>query len=714
METTESAVAASPRISAPPTPSAVQIDPRGSFLRHRFLAICVFFGVLIIGLPLAYIKGAPQYSSSAVIFVSPRFLANLQDDNKETELQSNSQYREYVQQQVRTINRYDILENALNRVGAARQTFMNKGETMRHALERLQGALDIAPVPDTYQVTITLEGKKKQGLATIVNAVVQSFLERSKVEEFYASDTRIANLVRDQEKLRDEVAQEQAKRTELAQELGVTTFTENFLNPYDKLLVDAKSAAAESKRNHIFSDASLASLDQNQRAEGGKALLAMAQDLANRDTALTTLQANVNQRRASLLSMSSGMLPDHPGRKAAERELGDLQRECDATYQRLLSEYSSMLLEQRKADSFKTAEIETKLEAQVKEQESLATWFTTRYQQGLSLGLDIDRARKRLNSIEDRIDFLSLEGKAPGFIRLFSPARDPDAPVKGGRKPLFAAVGLLSLIAGFLAPIAVDFLDPRLFLPAGAEGVLGFALMGWLLRKEDAGKDFAREQIFRLASRIIQDRQAYNTKIVAFTAVKAGAGTTTIVTDTALALTRLGAPALAVEANAYRADARYRNPNSRGLAVVLRGAHLIETAVVPGDNEFPDFIPVGDIDNQRNLPDVLNLISLLKDSAKVYDFVLLDLPPLMVSADAEILARSADVTVLVIEAETTTKGELRQAAKALERLRPKAAAAIMNKVSAKAGGGFGIRALHEFRTGTPPASPKWATPWLWR
>jgi Mrp family chromosome partitioning ATPase len=196
--------------------------------------------------------------------------------------------------------------------------------------------------------------------------------------------------------------------------------------------------------------------------------------------------------------------------------------------------------------------------------------------------------------------------------------------------------------------------------------------------------------------------------------VKAGAGTTTIVTDTALALTRLGAPALAVEANAYRADARYRDPNSRGLAVVLRGAHLIETAVVPGDQDFPDFIPVGDIDNQRNLPDVLNLISLLKDSAKVYDFVLLDLPPLMVSADAEILARSADVTVLVVEAEATTKGELRQAAKALERLRPKAAAAIMNKVSAKAGGDFGTRALHEFRTGTPPASPKWATPWLWR
>ncbi len=716
-ERTESATAtATGPNTAPPAPSgaAVHIDPVGSLRAHRFLAVCVFLGVLLLGLPLAYFKGAPQYSASAVIFVSPRFLANLQDDNKETELQSNSQYREYVQQQVRTINRYDIVENALKSVGPARDTFMTKGETTRHAVERLQGALDIAPVPDTYQVTVTLQGTKKDGLATIVNAVVQSFLELSKTEEFYASDKRIVNLSRDEEKLRNEIAQEQDKRTELAQELGVTTFTENFLNPYDKLLVDAKSAAAEAMRNRIYSDASLASLDQKQRPDGGKALEAMAQDLASHDTSLTTLQANVNQRRAALLSMSSGMLGEHPGRKAAERELADLQKECDATYQRLLSEYSGMLMEQRKADAFKTSAIEGKLANQVKEQESMASWFTSRYQQGLALGLDIDRARKRLNSIEDRVDFLSLEAKAPGFVRLFSPARVPDVPVKGGRTKLFAIVGVLGMLLGLIAPVAVDFLDPRLFVPASAEAVLGFPLMGWLLRKDEAGKDFAREQVFRLASRIIQDRQVHNTKIFAFTAIKAGSGTTSIVTDTALALTRLGAPTLAVEANAYRADARYRHPNARGLAVVLRGSHSIQTAVIPGNNDFPDFIPVGDIDNQRNLPDVMNLIGLLKDSAQVYDFVLLDLPPLMVSADAEILARSADVTVLVIEAGTTTKGELKQTARALERLHPKAAAAIMNKVSAEAGGGFGKRALHEFRTGTLPAPPKWATPWLWR
>ena len=45
------------------------------------------------GLPFAWIKGKPLYYTEAVIFISPRFLKNLQDD-KELEMQSNSQYRE--------------------------------------------------------------------------------------------------------------------------------------------------------------------------------------------------------------------------------------------------------------------------------------------------------------------------------------------------------------------------------------------------------------------------------------------------------------------------------------------------------------------------------------------------------------------------------------------------------------------------------------------
>src|SRR5579872_725532 len=88
---------APPETTADDKPGGPRIDPIGSIRKHPLFAIAVFVLIAILGAPLAWIKGKSTYSTSAVIFVSPKFLANLQDD-KEFELQSNSQYREYVQQ----------------------------------------------------------------------------------------------------------------------------------------------------------------------------------------------------------------------------------------------------------------------------------------------------------------------------------------------------------------------------------------------------------------------------------------------------------------------------------------------------------------------------------------------------------------------------------------------------------------------------------------
>ena len=377
-----------------------------------------------------------------------------------------------------------------------------------------------------------------------------------------------------------------------------------------------------------------------------------------------------------------------------------MEQERQRVFDKVLSNYSAMLVNERTADSYKASRVEQKLSEEVEKQASQASWYTENYQEGLALGLEIDRARKRLASIEDRVNFLSLERRAPGFVRIFSKAQPPDLPIKGGRKKLFVMFLAGGLFLGLIAPIAIDFLDPRIQSPADAAKVLGFAPLAWLMDKQDAGEFFAREQIYRLANRLAQDREQNNSRIFAFTSVKARGGTTTIVTETAAALTHLGLPCLAVEANAYRADPRYRDPRARGLTVVLNGNRDMAEAIVPGSDDFPDHIPIGDLNNDRTIPDIQNLISVLKQAAENYPLVLVDLPPLLVSVDAETIARNADVTVLVVEATAVTSGELKRALQTLERQRPAAVAAVLNRVRLDDGGGFGRKALTEFQTGS--------------
>jgi succinoglycan biosynthesis transport protein ExoP len=697
---------------APKSGGGASIDPLGSLRAHWVMSLVIAMLVIAAGLPVAWWKGTPKYSATAVIFVSPRFIANL-EDNKEFDLQSNSQYREYVQQNVRTVNRFDILRDALQKIGPLRSVWVRPDESLDRATERLQGALAVEPVADTYQIAVTLEADKKVGLSELVNAIANIYLERAKAEEFYASDARVRNLIQDRSRLQHEIDRKQARRLELAQELGVSSFTENFLNPYDRLLVTAKEAVSEARKSKIEADAQIGALDDRERPGGLDSLHAYALDQTGRDPSILSMTANLNARRTQLMTTLSGLAPDHPGRRAAERELAGIEKERQEAYQKLVDSYSKMLLDERRADAYKATRVETNLNAEVSRQASQASWFTRGYQEGLQLGLDIERARKRYDSIQQRIDFLSLETKAPGFVRMFSTARPPDLPVKGGRKKIFGMFLAGAFLLALTAPIGVDMLDPRLHSPRAVENILGFPPVAWLMEKHEAGPDFTREQVLRLANRIGQDRQTNDSRIFAFTSVKARGGVSTIVMDTAQALTRLGVPALAVEANAYRADPRYRKPHSRGLTVMLTGHQDLHASVVPADSDLPDRIPVGDLINERNLPDIQNLTDLLRQAAETYRVVLVDIPPILVSVDAEFIARIADVAVLVVEAQSVTKAELQRAAKSLERLNVPAVSVVLNRVRGHASGGFARAALREFETGSAAPRSKWFSPWLW-
>ncbi len=701
-------------VGAPRNPvgQKLNLNVKASLLRHKLLALGSFLVVLMTGLAFAWFRGAPTYSASAAIFISPRFVANLNDD-KEFDLQSNSQYREYVQQNVRTINRYDIVKSALERIGVERNLWIRPNETLSHATERLQYALKIEPVADTYQVMVSLEGPSKEGLSEVVNAVVDTFLQKSKSEEFFGTDERIQNLREARAQVVREIEDKQKQRAELAGQLGVSTFSDGFPNPYDKLLVDAKSALADARRQRIQAEAQLATLQGFVKEGNGKSLEAYATEMVNKDPRLMSLDTNINQRISALLSTISGLSPSHPGRRAAEKEKRELEEERNTLYRSLLSTYSNMILEQKIGEVSKARKAEVDITRELSKQSAQAFMFSHGYQQAMSLGSDMERERKRLDSIDDRISFLSLESRAPGFVRLFAAARVAGSPVRGGRMRLAFLAGVAALLFGCIVPVGVDYMDPRIYGPGTVRGVLGFPVLGWLLEKADAGKDFEREQVLRLASRLCQDYQTNGSHIFVFTAVKAQNGTTTIVRDLAHALTQLGISALAVEANAYRSDPRYRSPGSRGLSVVLRGESDLASEIVPGTESRSDQLPVGDVNNFGNLQDIQRLVQVLRDATQIYPMILVDLPPILASVDAELIARAADVSILVIEAEAVTKAELRRAAKVLQGSRPAAVSALVNRVKLDAAGGFGRAARDEFYQGAPKPAPRWASPWLW-
>lgn len=718
------------------------IKPVASLKAHFRLAVVTGAAVVVLGIPVAWIKGKSEWSTSATLRVSPRFARNLESDT-ELELQSNSQYREFVQQQIRTVNRLDIVQGALKELGKKASFWRLPGESDIRTARRLQGSLAVLPVPDTYMFTVSLSGPKPDGLPDIVNAVVKVYLESVSGEELWGATARVDELTKQRETLLKEIRVKTERRTALGRELGMTAFSAGVdMNAWDKLLLDGRTAYDAAARRQIEAESKLVSVDAAARVarprsrptpgepgtpveetipeaevvppDADEALEALAWSMISLDPTLSALTGNLTKRRSDLLVSTSGMTSDHPARVAAERELAEIDAEIAKRTVTVRAKARAILLAQRRAEAFEAARTTLELGGMVEARRAEALRVGEVYNEALSLTSDLDRARKRLDAIDNRIDFLLLESRAPGWVRVLTKALPPEFPSKGGKKKLLLMVLAAAAAAALVVPIAVDVLDPRIRSANEAEKMLEFAPLGWVIERSGPDSEaFAKDQLRRVAQKLEHDCRTNGTRIVVLTSSKPREGTTTLVLDLARTLAELGLRSVAVEANALSPSPLYgERSSSGGFSSLLASGGDPREAVLPATEELPDRIPVGG--TGRSLAPITRLDEVLGAIGSSYDLALLDAPPILLSADAEALVRASGLTILVIEAESLPKAVIKRALRALEKLEPRAVGAVVNRVRPIAGGGYFAEALSEQRDGRRAERSSWLSPWLWR
>ncbi len=632
----------------PATGSGRKLAPLRSWRKHVELSLVIFLGVLVLGIPVALKKSKPKYSAEAVIVVWPRFLKNLEDD-KEFDLQSNTQYREFVQQNVRTVDRYDIIEEAINRLDKTPHPWRKKNESLSTAIGRLRSNLSVVPIPDTYQIALRMEAGSPGGLPETLNMVVTVFLERSKDEELYGRDQRVDSLKAEAGRLTEQIDSLGKEKSTLGEELGVTVFGENLVNPYDRLLVESKEALATARQKQIITAADLASMEAHTGSQNDSAVKATAFDMAQKNPALMTLQSNLNLRRSELMAKLSGMLPTHPGRAAMEKEIADIDSLLKSRNDALSDSYSSMLLTQRRAEAASAAQADAQFQKEVDAQAVQAAQYSEKYQKGVYLSMEMQRAQRRLEAIDDRLNFIALESDAPGFAHMFSPARNPATRLGSGPKRMIMIVAVAALALGLIVPLILDLLDPHVLTPAEAEAKMGFPPLGFTYVSGQGAK--AVMQVRRLAAAI--DREAARNGSRTYQFVPADESTKM---DDLL----------------------------DGIAEELRTLdHSV--CVLSAERNIPFTYPVGAGRHYSSLAcaprmtdsDFGSLRRALTLSASPNQFVLLSSGSFSTDAESELLATTSDVVVLAVQAGRTTKAQLIASAKTLQRIQPKAVALVV-------------------------------------
>ncbi|HVW77578.1 MAG TPA: hypothetical protein VHB45_08185 [Alloacidobacterium sp.] len=643
---------------------------------HSVTAVLVTVVVLGLGLA-ALMRHGVSYVAESTIYVSPTFPKTLIEDREQER-----PYDSYVQEQVHSITRYDVLEDALHSL--PRGAWQRPGETERAAIDRLKKSLDIARVGLTYQVSITLHRSTPDHLADIVNAVTQSYISKAKNEEYYGRDDRLNTLRATRDDLRKELDARTTELSTITQELGMAKVDSDGSNPFDDELAKMRTDLTTAHEQRVQAEAQLSALRNSDPSTPNAALNAAADELVANDPGLMALKTDLAKKRSTLVEQLSTLTPNHPLRKQTEEQLNQIDQALQSMQLQLQKKAAAQLELKDRAELNRASAVETKLLSDLRRETGTAASAAPKLQRAEDLKAEIAHLTTRYSEVADRISNLELESSSPGSIHLFAPALPPTGPEPSKIRFLLPLLLPFSILVGIAAAVAMDIFDPYIHTATDMEALLGFAPIGVLMDDQDVTQRVFDECSLRLAAGIDHAVRTSGARTFVFTGIAGGAGVTSIVHSMGSTLARLGHKTLTIDASGNTDPVAYvtlgvndsvtRSVQDADFGVPADGLQTVASGQLDATTVFPKPL-------SGAMTPLCNFAGkAFKTLSKEYEIILIDGAPLLASAETEYLARSADVTILVSEAGKTTKRRLTRATRLLERLDVSGVAAVINRV----------------------------------
>lgn len=642
-------------------------DVLNSVRRHWGVSLSVLVVLLAAGALVLWKKAKPVYEAHSIVYISPKFPKILATDS-EVELP----YDSYVQDQIQTVVRYDIVADAIAKLPVSVRH--RSGAATPEEIQYLQKALEVSRVGSSYEMSVTLHGPSPAGLADIVNTVTDTYLEKAKNEEFYGLDERLNTLNQEKDRIQKQIDQNMSEQASLMQQLGVAMVPSpehTGSNPYDSTLDKLRDQLATARMQRQEAEAALTAYKGNP-TNGASDNDSAADDAASSDSSTMSMRNTLNARRAALMEEMSGLQPNHPIYQKDKQDL--------ATIDNMMNDLKHKAGE-RQEDKLKRAVaqarmLELQLTQELNAKTSAATSVAPKFQKATELGPEIDSLQKAYDAINDRIRDLELESSSPGSIHMSTKAIDPIGPEKN-RFVLYLLVVLVFSFAGAAGTaVLIDLLDSRIYTPLDVEKVVGFHPLGVLLDDEEFQAEITGEYYFRLAAGIDHAVRSTGARTFLFTSPAHGSGTSSVVTKLSDKLRSLDLRTRVIVASAEEMGGPASEPIQR--------PELLLTDKNKTDEIQPSpMAPLAAVPHTRKTQDANSgsMARTVHHVGEQFDVVLIDASPLPISANTEYLARVADATVLVVKSSATTRQELDRAARLLDRLEVSGVAVVLNKIS---------------------------------
>lgn len=315
----------------------------------------------------------------------------------------------------------------------------------------------------------------------------------------------------------------------------------------------------------------------------------------------------------------------------------------------------------------------------------------------LASELTAERTVRRSLALDavDRSNEARVQTPAAVLLRSAVPPTSPDGVSNGLITLGGALLGLLLGISGAFLAQRLDNTarDESAVSRSLATGVIGsipslglsrFRLgstLAMLSVRSSARPSAARESYRLLAGAVEYIRKANGVKAIVISSAVPGEGKSTTAANLAVALAQSGVTTVLVSADLRRPTQAqfFGESETPGLTTFLAGeGELIPLPIGPTDNLF--LVPSGPKPaNPGELLGSAGFGEMIEQLRAAADVVLIDTPPLLVTADANLAAQHVDGLLVVVDAMRTGTDELSEVRATLERTGAPILGAVLNK-----------------------------------
>ena len=279
-----------------------------------------------------------------------------------------------------------------------------------------------------------------------------------------------------------------------------------------------------------------------------------------------------------------------------------------------------------------------------------------------------------------------------GNVFVVDPPIYPEKPVRPN-KPMMVVIGaLLGIILGFAFCQLLAFLsgvirDPKKIEQRTGQPILAILPIatdqiehiettqdkGVFMLSQEKSTSIPVESLRSLRTSVLFNlSEKARSKVILVTSAVPGQGKSFISSNLAFLLASTEKRVLLIEADVRKATMRryvkFDALKDPGLTNFLQNQSLLDDVILHDVYPYMDFIPAGKrIKNPGDMLSSERMLSMINQLADLYDYVVIDSPPLLPVNDARALAKASDMILFVVRQEMCSTNEVMEALNLLDK-----------------------------------------------